>query len=123
MKKNSLDLSTKIEPFFIDIFEHIFHAAEQHRIRFFVIGATARDILLEKGYGIKTDRATVDIDLGVQVTGWDDYGSLISGMIATGVFTRDRNNLQRLLYRKSYPVDVIPFGTIDDFGNIKPGDI
>jgi len=117
MKKKSLDLSKKIDKFFIDIFKTISLTADQYRIPFFVIGATARYILFEKGYGIKTGRATLDIDLGVKVSDWDLYRQLISGLVATGAFVSDRKNLQRLLYQKSFPVDVIPFGTIEEDDN------
>jgi len=36
----------------------------------------ARDILLQHAYGIHTTRATLDVDIGVFVTGWDQFRTL-----------------------------------------------
>jgi len=47
MKMNLLDLSEKIDCFTIKIFDTIASVAGLHKIPFFVVGATARDIILE----------------------------------------------------------------------------
>jgi hypothetical protein len=73
MTKRLLDLSGEIDTFILDLLENIARVAESLSAPFFVVGATARDIVLKYGYGIETIRATNDIDLGVQVSGWDQY--------------------------------------------------
>ena len=112
MNKSLLDLSRIIDCFRVELFETIAEVAESSNVHFFVVGAMARDIILLKGYGIQTGRATQDIDLGVQVSSWDSYERLREGLIATGKFRRDKKQAQRLEYGKSYPVDIIPFGAI-----------
>lgn len=66
MKENLLNLSGKIDKLTIEIFECIAHVADSLNIPIFVVGGTARDIILQYGYGILTTRATADIDFGVQ---------------------------------------------------------
>jgi predicted nucleotidyltransferase len=78
---------------------------------FFVVGAMARDIILESAHGIPTIRATKDIDLGVQVSDWEIFEELKKGLINTGKFHSTRD-IQRLKYENSLPVDIIPFGKI-----------
>ena len=112
MNKSLLDLSRIIDRFTVELFETIAEVAESLTVHFFVVGAMARDIILLKGYGIQTGRATQDIDLAVQVSSWDSYERLRAGLIATGKFRRDRKQAQRLECGKSYPIDIIPFGAI-----------
>jgi len=117
MKENLLDLSGKIDNLTIEIFHCIAHVADSLNIPFFVIGAAARDIILQYGYGILTTRATVDIDFGVQVSDWEHYKQLRDGLISTGEFTSDKKKAQRILFEKNFPVDIIPFGAIANLDN------
>jgi predicted nucleotidyltransferase len=86
MSRRLLDLSGKIDPLTIELFEIIKSAADFRDIKFFVVGASARDMILEYGYDIKTKRATMDIDLGVQVADWGQYENLKQGLIDTSKF-------------------------------------
>lgn len=52
------------------------HAAMQLHIPYFVIGATARDILIEHVHGLETTRATRDIDFAVSVASWEGFTQL-----------------------------------------------
>jgi predicted nucleotidyltransferase len=112
MKESLIDLSGKIDDFRLSLFETIAKVAESLNVPFFVIGATARDIILSECYGIEVGRATKDIDLAVQVPDWPGYEQLKDGLIRTGKFKIDKKQAQRLLYEKLFPIDMIPFGTI-----------
>jgi predicted nucleotidyltransferase len=117
MKRNSLDLSEKIDRPTIEIFECITNIADSLDIPFFVIGAAARDIILQYGYEIPTARATEDIDFGVQVSDWEHYKKLREGLISTGEFTSDKKKVQRMLSKWNLHIDIIPFGAIAGLGN------
>lgn len=67
MKKKLLDLSGKIEPQIFNILRLISRKADESAVPYFVVGATARDVILKQGHDISTIRATRDIDVGVQV--------------------------------------------------------
>lgn len=116
MNKNLLDLSGKIDDTTIQLFETVARVAESLSIPFFVVGAMARELIQSHGYNIKTIRATQDIDLGVQVSDWDEYQLLRKGLTGTGEFTSARE-AQRLVYGREQCVDIIPFGTIADPDN------
>lgn len=113
MNSNFLDLSGRINDSIIQPFETVDHVAEAISVPFFVVGATVRDMILTYGYGIRTIRATQDIDFGVRVTDWDQYERLKQSLIATGKFTTTKDPY-KLKYRGSIRIDIIPFGTVAD---------
>lgn len=116
MSKNLLDLSGKIDDFTLGLLENIATVAESLGVPFFVVGATARDMILTHCYGIQTIRATHDIDFGVQVPDWEQYERLKEDLVTTRKFN-STNQAQRLLYKDSLLVDIIPFGPIAEFDN------
>ncbi|MBN1906153.1 MAG: nucleotidyl transferase AbiEii/AbiGii toxin family protein, partial [Deltaproteobacteria bacterium] len=99
------------DPLIIELFEITKNTADAEGLNFFVVGASARDLILEYGYKLKTKRATMDIDLGVQVADWGQYQTLKQGLIDTAKFEQDRQE-QRLKFKKILLVDIIPFGDI-----------
>jgi predicted nucleotidyltransferase len=116
MKRNLLNLSGKIDSLTVELFETISDVAEFAKVPFFVVGATARDMILVYGYDIKTIRATHDIDFAVQVSDWSQYTKLIEGLLETGKF-RSKREIQRLTYKETLDIDIIPFGAISDQDN------
>ena len=85
-------------------------------IPFFVVGANARDILLDVSHGIGSKRATVDIDIAVFIENWDQFKRLKDELIRTTDFSPTRE-IQRLLFKKSLPLDIVPFGGVADKGD------
>ena len=108
-----IDLSGKIDGFVLEILEAINEITHSLSMDFFVVGATARDIILEGAYGISTIRATNDIDFGVQLSNWKQFEELKESLIKTGNFNSTKE-AQRLKYKDAFPVDIIPFGKIAD---------
>jgi predicted nucleotidyltransferase len=106
-----LNISEKISEPIIDIYDLIAKIANQQNVRFFVIGATARDIVFEHGYNIPAPRMTRDIDLAVQVATWNEFQNLKNALIATGQFSESKM-AQRLHHQSQIPVDIVPFGAI-----------
>ena len=76
-----LDLSGKIDECTLALYEHIIAAASALEIQFFVIGATARDLILDRNYNIRPFRATEDVDLGVRVADWEQFAALKAGWL------------------------------------------
>ena len=111
MSRNLLNLSKKIDSLTIRLFEDITNIAGSMGIPFFVVGATARDIILTYGYGVNIVRATSDIDFGVQVSDFDQYEKLKKELISSGLFELT-NEIQRLKYKSSLLIDIVPFGAI-----------
>lgn len=106
-----LDLSGKIDAYTLALYKHIISAANALEMQFFVVGATARDLILERNYNIRPFRATEDIDLGFQVADWKQFVDLKGLLIQTGKF-RSSKLVHRLIYDEIHPVDIVPFGDI-----------
>ena len=117
MSKNLLNISGKISPAIVSIYALIAEVAEQNKVPFFIIGASARDIIFEHVYGIKAPRATRDIDLAIHIETWDGFTQLKNKLIETGCFSKT-NMTQRLLYQNNIPIDLLPFGAIEIDGTI-----
>jgi len=113
MRKTLLNISGKLDPISIAIYEQIAKIAMSQKIPFFIIGATARDLILHHGYGIKVRRATKDIDLAVHVASWDEFQALKNKLIETVPFSETKM-MQRLMYQESIPIDIVPFGAIKE---------
>lgn len=107
------DLSGKIDQQTVETLSIVKRAADSLRISFFVVGASARDFILENCYGITSRRITKDIDLGVEVADWEQFNQLKASLIATSKFSSDKNEPQRF-HRDSIIVDIVPFGPITD---------
>ena len=112
MTERLLDLSGKTDAL-IPIFENIAKIADSLRIPFFVIGATARDLILEHGYGIRSFRATRDLDLAIQVEDWEKYAILSKTLLESGLFGTDRIP-HRFIYKERQYIDIVPFGRIEN---------
>lgn len=110
---NLLDLSGKTDPASLGIFEAVSDAAGSLKMPFFVVGATARDMMLELGSGGQSKRATLDRDFGLRVAGWYEYDQLMKLLLGAGQF-KPTQEVHRLLYRDTLLVDFLPFGEITD---------
>ena len=105
-------LSKKINPELVEVFEALAGVAAARHIHYFVVEATARYMILSYGHGISIKRATVDIDLGVEVADWEEFYSLKDGLVGLGQF-ESTQAAQRLLYKRELPIDIVPFGPLE----------
>jgi predicted nucleotidyltransferase len=108
---NLLDLSKKIDPLSVALFATVSEAAGSLGLEFFLIGASARDLIFELVHGLPSKRATLDRDFGFRVSGWDEFEKLRKSLLASGLFKETRE-VRRLLYRGELHVDILPFGGI-----------
>lgn len=115
-----IDISAKIDPVISDVYSRINTICNDNGIRFFVVGASARDMVLYYAYGIEATIGTDDIDLGIRVSGWGELERLKDSLFASGYF-RSTSADQRIKYETgegvSIPIDIIPFGPIADSGH------
>jgi predicted nucleotidyltransferase len=78
-----------------------------------LVGATARDVLLRHAHGIRTRRATEDIDLAIMTADWAAFQALRQSMIASPNFQPVGRIQHKFRHRGgSLPVDLIPFGGV-----------
>ena len=88
-------------------------------IDFYIIGATARDIILSNIHDLVPDRKTVDLDIAVAISDWNQFGIIEEKLPETNGFKKGQNQKQRFIYKDIYNVDIVPFGGVArDDGNI-----
>lgn len=88
----------------------------------FLVGATARIILLENVFGLHTGRATHDIDFAFAVENWDQFQAIKDRLTSTSGFEEVRGEVQRLTCKPAnvehrFVVDLIPFGGLESSRN------
>jgi predicted nucleotidyltransferase len=82
----------------------------------------ARDIVLYGVFGIDTGRGTLDVDFAVALDSWPQFDAVKRRLIATGAFAPDGSTMHRLVYQehlgqKGYPIDLLPFGGVEQQPN------
>lgn len=55
-----------------------------------MVGAMARDLLLQYGAGVPVQRATTDVDLAFAVANWDEFNALRNALLASEWFSESR---------------------------------
>lgn len=104
------NLSGKISLLLVNILGSIHEATTARGIPFFVVGATARDLLIQHGHNIPVGRGTLDLDIGVEVAGWEEFQQLKDALIESGRFAPS-GEPHRLTYG-DYLVDIVPYGGV-----------
>lgn len=80
-------------------------------ISFFVIGATARDIIMEL-HDEKSGRLTYDLDIAITINDWSQWGKVETEIVSLPNFKKDTKQQQRFLYKDTFALDIVPFGEI-----------
>ena len=111
MKKNSFDLSDRIDPGLLEVAEVLIQVTDPLSIPFFLIGAACRDLILDTIYGINTIRATNDIDFAICISDWDQFVKLKKELILSEMFEETRLT-HRLIFKSELLIDLVPFGSI-----------
>ena len=80
-------------------------------IHFYVIGATARDIIMQLN-NTRPSRATHDLDIAIAIADWNKFRKVEEGIINIEGFTKDKHQKQRFKYENAFDLDIIPFGDV-----------
>jgi predicted nucleotidyltransferase len=100
-------------PEILDALQKIAETATELRIPFLLIGAMARDMLLEHVHDMSKERRTMDVDIGVMVGSWAEFSEFSEAMTARG-FERNPSVAHRFCSDKGVVIDVVPFGGLAD---------
>lgn len=108
----SLNISSeKIDnPLLIELLRQLNRTFSRIGSDFFVIGATARDIILRALVNTSARRKTMDLDIAIAITGWDKYNEICQELIADGL-EKSIHQAQRF-YFGDYEVDIVPYGAV-----------
>lgn len=100
-------------PLLKPVLEELIPVFGKRGIKFYVIGAVARDIILDL-HNEKSNRVTMDLDLAIAISHWDDFENISADILSLPNFTKDPNQQQRFLHREKFQVDIVPYGSIKD---------
>lgn len=93
--------------------EHFAQAANRLGIEFILVGARARQFLLDWTDAGSPGRATTDWDFGVLVSSWHEYDTLIEALTGPkGAFSRSPIE-HRVIHNNGTRLDLVPFGGIE----------
>ncbi len=111
-----------LDPVTLAILGTLHTIAAKHDASYFIIGATARDILMNHVFGINPGRATRDVDFAIALADWNEFEVIKKEFVDSGHFQTAEGETHRLYYQKdkfgfAYPLDLIPFGAIESNGN------
>jgi predicted nucleotidyltransferase len=74
LDSNNYDLdSNNYDSLLLKLIETIQRTADQHTLSIFLLGATARDIVMTTFHGAAQQRATLDVDFGICVSDWKAF--------------------------------------------------
>ena len=104
--------SEKLEhPLLKKLLDELIPLFKKLEIKFFVIGATARDIIMEL-HGEKSGRRTQDIDIAIAVDKWEEFETIEKEITQLPNFKKDPKQQQRFLYLEDFQLDIVPYGGI-----------
>lgn len=122
MTKKFIDISDKLDDPIKDLIINLEKITSKLNIEIIIVGAFARDLVLQYGYDIPVFRATTDFDFGIKIRDWDTFDILVKKLIGNKKFKKT-DAIHRMLFRDDIIIDLIPFGAIaDKTGNYQWGD-
>lgn len=85
-------------------------------INYFLMGAAARDLMLQHAHNIAPSRLTKDVDFAVSVADWLSFEMLRSALLGSDQFSaRPGSAIHQLRHNATgLPLDIVPFGTIEN---------
>lgn len=108
------DLTAKVEPVHARALGVVADAAAQVGVDWFLVGALARDWVLEALYKVSTQRATTDADIAIALPDWQAFESVKQGVVNSGEFVAHPHVTHRLdhVTLLGFHLDLVPFGAI-----------
>lgn len=107
----SISSSKLKHPLLKPIFEELYGYFKETGIAFYVIGATARDIIMEI-HNERSGRATLDLDIAIAISDWEEFAVVEKGLVELPNFTKDPEQRQRFIYKSEFQLDIVPYGEI-----------
>lgn len=103
-------------PLLVELLRKLTESFNRMNREFYVIGATARDIIIQQLTGTPAGRRTRDLDIAIAIPDWHVFDEIKEKLIADG-FKKARNIHQRFYYA-DYELDVVPYGVAKEDDNI-----
>lgn len=104
-------------PLLVELLRKLTDSFSKMDKEFYVIGATARDIIMQQLLDTESRRRTKDLDIAIAIPDWDTFEQVKQNLIDDG-FKKSRHMHQRFFYGE-YELDIVPYGVVaKEDGNI-----
>ena len=97
-------------PFLIDLLKKLVTCFAGLDLPFYVIGATARDIIMRQLIDTASQRKTQDLDIAIAIPNWEKFEEVSTTLLAAGL-TKSKHQRQRF-YLGDYELDIVPYGGV-----------
>ena len=106
-----------LDPDTVEVLRAVHTLLPQAHTPWFVVGATARDIMLSHVHGLPLGRATADVDFAIAVPDWQSFDQARQKLLDSAVFSGGARSQHRLHFThhggaRTTPVDIVPFGGV-----------
>lgn len=117
LNRLSISPNRPLDPLTLEVLTVIDGVLREVGIRYMLVGATARDLLLFHVYGQAIRRATYDLDFAILVDSWEQFAIVKQSLVNIPGFVDRGREVQRIHYTPpggDIPtiVDIIPFGQV-----------
>lgn len=103
-------------PLLVELLKKLTDSFNRMGREFYVIGATARDIIIRQLIGTTSGRRTKDLDIAIAIPDWSVFDEIKDVLVADG-FMKSNDMRQRFHYGE-YELDIVPYGVAKDDDNI-----
>ncbi len=79
---------------------------------FYIIGATARDIILTGIHKQASTRRTADLDIAIAIKDWDKFDQISKELCNIDGFHKSNKQKQLFWYKRDFKLDIVPFGEV-----------
>lgn len=103
-------------PLLVELLKKLTDSFNRMGREFYVIGATARDIIIRQLIGTTSGRRTKDLDIAIAIPDWSVFDEIKEVLVADG-FKKSTDMHQRFYYGE-YELDIVPYGVAKKDDNI-----
>jgi len=79
---------------------------------FYIIGATARDIILSGIHKHASSRRTADLDIAIAIKDWSKFDQISEDLCKIDGFNKSKKQKQLFWYNRDFKLDIVPFGEV-----------
>ena len=97
-------------PLLVELLRKLTDSFSKMDKEFYVIGATARDIVIQQLLDTESKRRTRDLDIAIAIPDWETFEQVKQSLIADGF--EKSSDVQQRFYYGEYELDIVPYGVV-----------
>ena len=97
-------------PLLVELLRKLTDSFSKMDKEFYVIGATARDIVIQQLLDTESKRRTRDLDIAIAIPDWETFKQVKQSLIADGF--EKSSDMQQRFYYGEYELDIVPYGVV-----------